>query len=405
MSGPLFVNVAWAQTCPASTTVTGTIVNFVGELTDMGGDQTTAVWFEYGQTISYGQKTNENVLTQAQPYCVTASGLLPLTTYHYRAAARNNAGTVYGEDKTFTTNSSAAIDIKANGSDGPITIGYNTAANLSWNSSNINSCAASNAWSGNKNISGSESTGNLTFQKIYTITCSGPGGTVSDSVTVNVASQSQGNLAAQKTGANLSDGAGWAEQIFADPNEILSFSIQVSGSVAQVDNVTVRDVLPPQMKFKGNLKVDNNAVAGDIIAGLNIGSISPGQTKTITFEAELLGPDKFNFGENKIINSTVVAGVGASAFDTTQIIVTKAAVAGAVTDVSTGLTNNLFLDSFFLPLAISLLILWIIKSRIVRFEEWKDRRAKEYEKYRAEKMLGLKIAKIKAQEFFKKRIA
>ena len=80
------------------------------------------------------------------------------------------------------------VDIKANGSDGPITIDYNTAATLSWTSTNATSCSASNGWSGGKATSGSESTGNLTSSKTYTIICTGAGGSANDSVTVNVRS-------------------------------------------------------------------------------------------------------------------------------------------------------------------------------------------------------------------------
>lgn len=78
------------------------------------------------------------------------------------------------------------VDIKANGSDGPVTIGFNSSANLSWSSQNADNCTASGAWSGSKNTSGSQSTGNLTSSKTYTITCTGQGGSDSDSVTVNV---------------------------------------------------------------------------------------------------------------------------------------------------------------------------------------------------------------------------
>ena len=49
-------NFALAETCPSNTMVTGTTVVFVGELTDMGGDLTTYVWFEYGQTQAMDKK-------------------------------------------------------------------------------------------------------------------------------------------------------------------------------------------------------------------------------------------------------------------------------------------------------------------------------------------------------------
>jgi hypothetical protein len=81
------------------------------------------------------------------------------------------------------------VDLKINGSDGTISVPYNTAATLSWTSTNTTFCTASGNWSGSKSLSGSESTGNLTASATYTITCTGPGGTASDTVNVTVQSQ------------------------------------------------------------------------------------------------------------------------------------------------------------------------------------------------------------------------
>src|SRR3989344_5418558 len=77
-------------------------------------------------------------------------------------------------------------DLKANGSDGPITISYNTAATLSWTSTDATSCSLSPL--GSSGTSNSVSTGNLTVSQNYALSCSGEGGTVSDSVQVNVES-------------------------------------------------------------------------------------------------------------------------------------------------------------------------------------------------------------------------
>jgi hypothetical protein len=97
-----------------------------------------------------------------------------------------------GNTATFTltyTGSGAvpSVDIKANGSDGPITISNGSSATLSWTSSNADSCSASNAWSGGKATGGSQSTGSLgQGSYTYTITCSNGSGSSNDSVTVNV---------------------------------------------------------------------------------------------------------------------------------------------------------------------------------------------------------------------------
>lgn len=68
----------------------------------------------------------------------------------------------------------------------PLTVPYNGSAVLSWTSNYANSCTASGSWSGSKPISGSQSTGQLTTSRTYTLVCGGVGGTVSRSVTVSV---------------------------------------------------------------------------------------------------------------------------------------------------------------------------------------------------------------------------
>lgn len=76
------------------------------------------------------------------------------------------------------------------------------------------------------------------------------------------------------------------------------------------------------------------------------------------------------------------------------------AVAEAATSISTGLTNNKFLDYFFLPLGMTVLIILIFKSQILKFEKWIKKRREEFFKYKAHKNLQLKIAKIKDKELF-----
>ncbi len=72
----------------------------------------------------------------------------------------------------------------------PSSVAYNGASTISWNSANATSCSASsgtNGWSGNKALSGSFYTGNLTNTTTFTITCTNSSGQpASDSVTVSV---------------------------------------------------------------------------------------------------------------------------------------------------------------------------------------------------------------------------
>jgi len=574
-------NFALAQSCPANTTVTGTTVNFVGEFTDMGGDSTVTGWFEYGQTTGYGQTTSQKVSSQLGIYCITVSNLSPCTTYHYRAVAQNSAGTTFGENKTFTTTCGPTIDLKVNGSDGPISVSYGNQVNLSWTSSNANSCQASGDWSGSKSVSGSETVYNLTSSKTFTLNCTGSAGSASDSVTVNVGSaslsvslspspssgcaplngvdftasvsrtgtgdinyffdctndgtwdrivtnsynsytaydvcnfdsignytakvkvesqgvsaentaninvsscyssltvdlkingydsfialpynsvatltwtsnnasyctasgdwsgskaisgsESTGNLTVSKsysvtcTGSggsntdtvtasitsagtltvnkwvrNLSDGTGWSDSVSADPSEIISFLIEVTAVNSSLQDVIIKDILPDKMVYRSNsLKIDGISSAGDISSGLNIGSLSANQKKTVTFDADISGADRFVFGDTQLINSALVYTGNTSGSDTAKVIVTRKAVAGATT-ISTGLTDNIFIDSFLIPLVIALILIWLLKSNIIKWEQWLDARKKRYKEYKSDKLFRLKAKKIRIQEFLKK---
>ena len=397
-SGLFLPGFALAENCPSRTTVKGTMVTFVGELTDTGGDGASSVWFEYGRTTSYSDKTIKKDLSQPGFYCITVSGLLPSTTYNYRAAAKNSAGTAYGENMTFTTTEETAVNIKANDSDGPITIPYNSSATLTWTSSNASSCYASGAWSGSKSISGSQSTGSLTSSKTYTITCEGPRGSDSDSVRINIESEVSSDFFVRKTVRNFSRGTSYDDLVQASPGEMLTFGVVIFAGKDPLYDVTVKDSLPAGLLYRGDLRVDNVLTSGDIFDGLNIGHIPAAGMKTVTFRADVAGEVSFSFGQTKLINSVEVSSRNGSGSDTAEVIVSKTAVAGAATNVPTGWTNNLFLDSFFLPLSASLFVIWLLKARILRIEEWLDARNKKYQEYKSKKVLKLKIAKIKFRE-------
>ena len=57
---------------------------------------------------------------------------------------------------------------------------------LSWSASGADSCSAAGGWSGNKDDSGSEQTPALTQDTQFSLSCSGPGGNTTASVTVRV---------------------------------------------------------------------------------------------------------------------------------------------------------------------------------------------------------------------------
>jgi len=63
------------------------------------------VWFEYGLTLSYGSSTPFQAVSGSTPvsFSFFLEDIHPSTTYHFRAAIRNEWGIFYGEDVEFTT--------------------------------------------------------------------------------------------------------------------------------------------------------------------------------------------------------------------------------------------------------------------------------------------------------------
>ncbi|MEM7082341.1 MAG: choice-of-anchor U domain-containing protein [Pseudomonadota bacterium] len=69
----------------------------------------------------------------------------------------------------------------------PTSIDYNGSTTLVWSALNASTCSASGNWSGSRPISGSETVGGLQSDASFTLSCTGPGGTIQRTATVDVA--------------------------------------------------------------------------------------------------------------------------------------------------------------------------------------------------------------------------
>lgn len=77
------------------------------------------------------------------------------------------------------------VDIKANNSQGPLSIATGKSVTLSWGSSSANSCVASGNWSNSISTNGSVKITAMTGTNIYIITCTNSAGSNIDSVSVS----------------------------------------------------------------------------------------------------------------------------------------------------------------------------------------------------------------------------
>jgi len=98
-----------AITTHCATSVTSSSATLNGEVNP--GDTSTFVWFEYGISTSYGSSVTASQSplsgTTSQTVSADLTGLMPNSTYHFRAYATNSAATAYGSDFSFRTSYAA----------------------------------------------------------------------------------------------------------------------------------------------------------------------------------------------------------------------------------------------------------------------------------------------------------
>lgn len=296
----LFAITATAEIVGGSSVQTNSAINISNYQATLQGNlvipyisNTNYVWFQWGVTNSYSNETTHQSMSSGF-FNQNITGLSANTTYHFRAVAQMNSGTLYGQDMTFYTSGSNY---------------YNT--------------------------------GSLTINK-------------------KVINLSSGNL-------------NWSEYVNASPYDTLSFAITLQANGNQdVHNVYIRDILPANLIYKGNLTVNSNlSYAGNPASGINIGTIPAGNIAIVAYQAQVAGSQSFNYGNTTLTNiATITSNETNSQTDSATIFVNRSGIQGA-TNINTGLTNDLFADSFFLPLMLILLTAWLYFSgRVYKFADW-----------------------------------
>ena len=87
-----------------ATPVSVTSATLRGQVTPNG--LATTWWFEYGASVSYGQKTASHSAGSGTTARAVSDGVTKLTagkSYHFRLVAQNSSGRVFGLDRLFTT--------------------------------------------------------------------------------------------------------------------------------------------------------------------------------------------------------------------------------------------------------------------------------------------------------------
>jgi hypothetical protein len=142
------------------------------------GSASTVTWSSTNATsctASGGRSGSEAVSGSASTGALTAK-----TTY---TLACTGAGGSASQSATVSVNSAApVVTISAS----PTTVTSGKASTLTWSATNATSCTGSNGWTGTEPTSGSQPTPVLSATTQFVISCTGAGGSASNSATVSV---------------------------------------------------------------------------------------------------------------------------------------------------------------------------------------------------------------------------
>ncbi len=219
---------------------------------------------------------------------------------------------------------------------------------------------------------------------------------------IGTCGQTNATLSVTKTVRNLTTNTSFASSVYANPSDVLMFLITLRNNGSQnAQNVYVRDSLPANLTYNNQMIVarSNNSYgsySGDIMSGLNLNTIPAGQTATVTYQTQVAGVASFIYGTTTLTNtvSTTSSNVSYIPNASASVIVTRTGVLGA-SIVATGLTNNFWIDSFLLPLLVTLILIWMWRAGMFfGIEKWLDNKRKTRRGYKANKELSAKISHI-----------
>ena len=179
----------------------------------------------------------------------------------------------------------------------PSPVPYNTQTTLRWNSTNTNTCFASNDWTGTKVTTGNEVTIPLTRDSNFTLTCSGVGGTVTRTATVPVIGGpvviidpgpttpvvGVYNASLTKLVENITIANGTSANVVAWPGNTLQYTITVRNTgTLTLRNLTVVDLLAEELVDVQSISDGGEYNLAKRTVTWNIPSLAPGDAKVLT---------------------------------------------------------------------------------------------------------------------------
>ena len=172
-------------------------------------------------------------------------------------------------------------------------------------------------------------------------------------------------LVVTKRVKSLERDTSYSSSLNASPGELIRYSIKVSVVDADAINVVVKDSFPERISFDGNLKLDGSSISGNIEDGIDIGDISEGEYKTVTFDAKIDSRDEFLIGTTSMTNIARATSKHDSEKDEATVHVKREDDPKSPTEAPTGITGNTLMDYVVLPFLLALIIFILFKKHFI----------------------------------------
>ncbi len=197
----------------------------------------------------------------------------------------------------------------------------------------------------------------------------------------------------------------WYTRRVVLPGDYLKYQITVKSTTDIVlTDITAKVVLPSNVAHRGNLIVKDQALSSDITADfVNVGNLLPGESKIITFEAEMGALNTLYNGQNTLVAKATVQAMANENQGTCALLVFRNGGpnapgatngAGNPTAAPTGIGDTIF-NSLLLPLLIAGILVWIFKSQLLGVEKLIQSRKQANSCFKAKKELARKINTLK----------
>lgn len=197
----------------------------------------------------------------------------------------------------------------------------------------------------------------------------------------------------------------WYAKRVVLPSDYLKYQITIKSTADVVlTDITAKVILPSNVAYKGNLIVKDQAFSSDITLDyVNAGNLLPGESKVITFEAQMGGLTTLYNGQNTLVAKAIVKSMGNENQNTCVLLAFRQGGpnppattngTGTPTAAPTGIGDDL-LNSLLLPLMIAGILVWIFKSQLLGAENIIQSRKQANYCFRAKKELQKKIDRAK----------